>query len=168
MERSRRGFSSVEVMIATVLLGLGICPILTMVIGTSREAGFTEAHMIVQSRAFTLLDCQEALGFESLDAAWEKKGDGSSPVELEIPRQAPSGPAVCREANGNHYSEKLTFQRVGGDLGVLTVEVSWVMGADQGRTRKPHVFRAFRLMGRPDGSWQHQVALPVVAPPAAD
>jgi hypothetical protein len=157
---ARRGQTIIEVVIAVVLLGCSIIPIMNMLVGTSREAGFSEAHILVQARAFGLLDCQEGLGYDRLLAA----SSGLETVELAIPAMVPP-PWLPRTAAGAKYHERLTFRRLtpDGGKGMLSVEVDWVLGTDgcSGRVTRPHVFKAFRLLSRPDDSWLHSIPLPL-------
>jgi hypothetical protein len=160
--RDRQGVTAVEVMIAVVLLGAGIIPVMGMLAGTSREAGFSEAHLLVQTRALTLLDCQEALGFD------RTAGAAGDTEDLRIPVNAPPPPALpVTGAGGTRYAERLSFRRLDAGLGMLLVEISWVLATDRGRAGKPHVYRAFRVIAAADASWQHRMPLPLVAPPPA-
>jgi hypothetical protein len=157
---SRGGQTAVEIMICVVLLGLGVMPIMNLITTTGREAGFSEAHILIQARAFGILDCQEGQGYDAL----LKAAPGQDTVDIPIPTSVPP-PCLPKTANGATYAEKLTFHRLvpDGGMGMLEVVIDWVLGTDQGpgRTKPPHQFKAFRVLTRPDDSWLHPILLPL-------
>ena len=148
--RNSRGITAVEVALTVLLLALGVIPVVNMVLSTSREAGFTEAHALAQARAFTLLDCQEALGFSALPRAAE-------PMELPIPRSAPP-----RQPAPGAYTEVLGYRELEDGLGMLSISIRWTLATDKPGTRQ-HEYRAIRMICRPDASWTQGNPLPLAA-----
>lgn len=146
---SKRGLSALELLAASVVLALALVPLLTLTGGSAREAGFSEAHVIAHARAFSLLDCQEALGFEALFGVSEQTSD------LPIPATARALPPMA----GLRFSERLTARRLADGLMLITVEVSWQLPTDRS-TARPHVVRTVRMLSRPDGSWIRSAPLP--------
>jgi len=158
--RNRSAVTLIEVMIATRAAGFAAMSIMNLIVGTSREAGFSEAHILIQARAF---------GFLTGGGSWLRRllavSVGHAQDTVELPVRPPCRAVATRGANSAKYQERLTFRRLraDGSKGNAGCRNRVVLGTDQGRGRagNPHVFKAFRLLTRPDDSWLHPIPLPL-------
>ena len=138
-----RGFSSVEVLLACVLIGVALLPSVRTTIDTGREAAFSEAYLLAHLRA-------EALVALSSPPLWTEP-DGAAEVELPVPPEAGERPSIPG-ADPREYEEGLVFSALEDGLLKLTATVRWTAPL-KGRAGRDSVAVAVRLLVRPEGSW---------------
>jgi len=148
----RAGLSFLEIMVGSLILALGLLPILQSMGETGRQAGFSRGHLLAHARVQALLDAQESLGWETVAVAEERS--------LSIPSEAGSPPDLFGVKDGKSYQERLTVVPVSDGLVALRAEVSWALPSDPGSGRPSHVARSIRMISRPDQSWLATITLP--------
>lgn len=155
-QRNTSGFTAVEVMVATVVLGIALVPLFKTMTDTGREAGFSESHLMAHARIQALLDGAEARGWSSLPAS-------ATTTELPAAAAAGSPPQELCGVDPDNYAELLYLERLEDGLVRLGARVRW-MPAGAGR----HVSEAasVRFLRRADGSWTRAMSLerPASAP----
>ena len=142
-----KGFTSIELVLALVVLSLGCLPLIGMIAGTGREAGFSEEYLLAHARLEAVLDAQEQLGFKQLAEI------GAEERELPIPEAAGPTPAMP----GLH--ERLTGKRIAERLIVIKMEVGWTFMTDRSGAPAPHRARSMRVIAQPDSSWLVDIPL---------
>jgi hypothetical protein len=145
----RKGLTSVELMMATAVVGVALIPALGVMVNTTRQTGFTFAHAVAQSRALTLLD---VVGSKGIDTIREcvKRGDSLvSKTDLELVKSSGAIEVV---------DEQLRFEEVRPGLGTLTVDLKWQSSGSKIVRRT----KAFRLVTRADGNWLFSLPLNLV------
>ena len=146
-----RGVSAVEVMVATVILAVGLVPVLTMQVRGTKQAGFSRGHAIAALYARAVLDALSARGADDLAQA-ASAGPLATP---DVP--APQGVQV---------QKPVVDVSVDADAGVVvaSVSVAWSAGSDP----VEHRVRCSRILCRRDASWSETTALPAVGSRVAD
>ena len=143
---SRRGFTLTEVMIAVVVLGLCLVPLLTSGTTTHKRSHFAEHHILAASRARTILGMVTSLDFAVLDWIVQSSG-GTAPIELDLEKLYEPGSmdllfaaiaggdarTASFEGKLDHFSHKVTYERISTDLGRVVVTFDWQYSADQGK-----------------------------------
>lgn len=168
--RKPRGFSLTEVMIAVVILGLALMPLLTTGRATHRQTYFAEHHMIASTRARTILDLVSSLDFAILDWIARKSPGGAAgnPIQIDLEKLLEPGglellfaPALDTDPKTLSYLIKLrnfehrvTYTRKSANLGEVKVSVKWVYAGD----KKDHEIVLTRLVYR--GEHSHTVSVP--------
>jgi hypothetical protein len=154
----RRGVTALELMIATALLAMGLVPLLSLQMDSTRQAGFTQGHALAVAHAGALLDRAAAMGWRKLAAG---AAGGLGPDARGTSRERERAPAAVRRrrllvpdpgpAPGGFEVVKanVAFTEVSPGLGELTADLSWRMGPRGAE----HRVRTGRLLARPEASW---------------
>lgn len=143
----RKGFTTVELVVGVLILGVGILPVMTSMVSTTRATGFTGAHALAQMRAQSILDLLSSIGLEEL--ARSVADDGSlewADADREL-LPAAAGIEVVEE--------RMQLEKLSPVLGALSVVVVW----RQPGKPETHRTRCFRLITRPDHSWVKSIPL---------
>ena len=159
MQHNRSGFTAVEVMVATVVLGLALVPLFKTMTDTGHEAGFTESHLLAHARIQALLDGAEARGWSSLPTS-------AVTTELPVPAAAGAPPEALTGADPGSYAELLYLDRLEDGLVRIGARVRWMPAGLSGR----HVNEAasVRIIRRADASWTRAMSLVRPASALAD
>lgn len=141
----REAVTAVEVLVSLVVVGVALVPVLSASIATGRQTGFTRAHALAQVHAASQLESVAARGFRALTQA-AARGD------------ALTAGAALEALPFEIRAERIAFCPLAGDLGVLTVNLTWRQPGEPVDRR----VSAFRFLGAADASWT--VANPLPAP----
>lgn len=153
MMRRRRGMTTVEIALCILMSAGVVLPLVGLATTTGREASFSEARLLVQVRAHDLLDALESTAFDEPGRSTARPGTAAPP------------PADLPGSGGNGvYAEKLAIRDLEPDAKILTVEIAWLAAGEHERAGRPHVFRIFRIVSRPESSWLQSIPLPVTGP----
>lgn len=142
MNTQRTGFSSVEVLLAALVIGVALVPMLSTTFETGREAAFSEAYLVAHARAEALVDSAPL-------PAWPDAG--ADEIELAIPPLAgerPEFPGV----DPREYEERLTLRVLEDGLVAVRATVRWSAALPRRKGRES-VAVAVRVCVRPEGSW---------------
>jgi hypothetical protein len=153
LQRARRAFTAIDVMACTIVLAVALLPLVHVAATTRREAHFSAAHLVASLRTSSLLDAQEAQGWDALAGAGDEWTELPAPYPPLSPGQTPG---LDRAGD---YSERLRVRRASEHLVVLGADVEWTFVTDPGGATKAHRISAYRTLGRPDASWRAPLPL---------
>lgn len=132
-------------MLAVILLGVALVPMLRSMADTGREAGFSESYLLAHARVQSILDSAEAVG-------WLTLPKGQPSVEVEIPPSAGPPPDELKGPAPDLYAEVLFAEQLEEGLVRLTARVRW-LPSSLGAGRHMYEAASVRLLRRADGSW---------------
>ena len=132
-------------MLAVILLGVALVPMLRSMADTGREAGFSESYLLAHARVQSILDSAEAVGWLNLPKAQPS-------AELEIPPTAGPPPDELMGPAPDVYAEVLFAEHLEEGLVRLTARVRW-LPSSLGSGRHTYEAASVRLLRRADGSW---------------
>lgn len=146
---SRGAFCALEVLMILAVLGVALVPVLTLSRTSVRETNVATLSYLAHVRVQTLLDAQEATGWESLSRV-------SPDLQLlPVPRSAGQRPLELVGSAAAEYEEKLEARLLEPGLVMLAAEVSWLPASPGGKK----TVRSVRVLARPDASWLVPVPL---------
>ena len=143
--RTHAGFTALEVVLAVMVLGLALVPMVRSLQDTGREAGFSESYLLAHARLQSILDAAEGAGWISLPRT-------VTTSEMAIPLSAGDAPEELVGPSPDVYAEILFAERLEDGLIRLQARVRWLpSGLGAGR----HVSEAasVRILRRADGGW---------------
>ncbi len=137
--------TAVEVMLAVVLLGVALVPMLRSMADTGREAGFSETYLLAHARIQTILDAAEGKGWISIPR-------GVVTTELPVPAAAGDPPEELWGPSPEIYAEVLIAERLEDGLVRLQARVRW-LPTSLGSGRHTLEAASIRILRRADGGW---------------
>ncbi len=148
-QRNNKGFSSVEVIIACVVLSLGLLPVFGMMSAGTRQSHFSEYSLFAAPRAKRILETYLTFNyryFENMDETQELDiEDVVNGSEPPMPKE------YLAKLDQDGYKETAEWKDLGNGLGRISVTIEWTFPADgEKRAGKPHRFVLKRLISRPD------------------
>lgn len=146
---SRGAFCALEVLMILAVLGVALVPVLKLSRTSVRETNVATLSYLAHARVQTLLDAQEAMGWEPLSRV------NPDPQLLPVPRSAGQRPLELVGPAAAAYEERVEARQLDRDLVMLAAEVSWQPACPGGKK----TVRSVRVLARPDASWLVPVPL---------
>lgn len=165
IRRARAGITLLEVMIAVLLVGVTIIPLMTSGQAISRQGHLTEHHALADSQARTLLDLSCSLDYALLEAVARKAPAAGTPAPLLLDTLlTPEGldllfsPALgtppelvqihaLYKSKLDNFRHWVTVKLVEDDLIDVQVLIKWQDAADK-KASKEHELKQGRLVRR--------------------
>lgn len=145
LRRRTAGFTAVEIVLAVLVLGVALVPMLRTMADTGREAGFSETYLLAHARVQSILDAAEGQGWISIPA--------STPTsELTIPLAAGQAPEELWGPAPEVYDEILVAERLEDGLVRLQARVRW-MPTSLSSGRHASEAASVRILRRADFAW---------------
>lgn len=152
----RRGLSLIEVMIAVVVLGLALVPVMTMGAATHRKTYFNESQQLAVARARALLDLVGSLPADWFFELSSKRAAGQFGQTIEVDPEKLFGQAQIVDLFGpmpgtagdksleraGQLKHAVTWTLRAKDRGELVATVSWLLPGE----RSGHQVRLARVL----------------------
>lgn len=160
------GMSLIEVLIAAVVVGLALVPIMTLTQSEHRKASFNEFHLLSHYRAKRILALLSSRSFIDIKSNLPMQGNGMFELEIPLPpigeelksmAQRDQSLAYLKqlEEKMSNLVERAEWKLLEPGLAKITVSVKWKLPQD-GKKRNHREIKLSQLLARRNSSLLHR------------
>ncbi len=161
--------SLVEVLIAAVVVGLALVPLLTLTQSETHQASFNEQQLLGRYRAKRIAETLATYGYTRLTQLGSASGGGTAMLPIPLPPVPDELKAIAKnnrslaylkffEKKMSLYQEQAVLEPIEPGLARITVLVKWKMPGETSKD-KLHSVKIYKLVSRRDNSFSQRVPI---------